>query len=133
LAKYDISSEIFTRAIQNCNQKNWKNWRMEDIHLEDWKEIKMSQPREEIQKRKQTSIEDWTGKRARIEEDITEDDNIPEVRKVVNVIPKATRKRQTGKLTKKEQKRMKATLLGFTLVQTFIDRVCPAFPLPIRF
>jgi hypothetical protein len=55
------------------------------------------------------------------------------VKKTAVAVPIAKRKRQTGKLTKKEQKRMKATLLGFTLVQTFIDRVCPAFPLPIRF
>ena len=41
-----------------------------------------------------------------MEENIQEDDNIPEVRKTGNIIPKQT-KRKTGKLTKKEQKKMK--------------------------
>ena len=39
-----------------------------DSHLEDWKEITISLPWEKILKRKQTSIQDWTGKKARIEE-----------------------------------------------------------------
>ena len=64
----------------------------------------MSLPLEEIQKRRTPSIQDWTGKRARIEEEIIEGDSTPEVKKTVIVIPKAKRKRQTGKLTKKEQK-----------------------------
>jgi hypothetical protein len=74
-----------------------------DGHLEDWKESTMYLPLEEIQKRRQTSIQDWTGKRARIEDDNTEDDNIREERKVVKVIQKTKKKRQTGKLTKKSE------------------------------
>ena len=74
--------------------------------LEDWKEVTM--PMEDNQRKGQTSIQECTGKRARVEESIQEDDNIPEVRKIGNIIPKPTKsRRQTGKLNKKEQKRMK--------------------------
>ena len=62
----------------------------------------MPLPLEDIQKRKQTSIQDWTGKKARIEEESTEKDDIPEVKKTAVVVPIAKKKRQTGKLTKKE-------------------------------
>ena len=79
--------------------------------LEDWKEVTMSLPLEDNQKRRQTKIQEWTGKRARVEEEIPEDETIPEVRKIGKVIPKPTkRKRLTGKLTKKEQKRMKQAM-----------------------
>ena len=82
-----------------------------DVQLEDWKEVTMSLPLEDNQKRRQTSIQEWIGKKARMEEEIPEDENIPEVRKIGKVIPKPTkRKRLTGKLTKKEQKRMKQAM-----------------------
>ena len=61
-----------------------------------------------------------------MEEETTEDDNIPEVRKVVKIIPKATRKRQTDKLTKKEQKRMKATHKDIGLL------LAPPKPMEVR-
>jgi hypothetical protein len=76
-----------------------------DVQLKDWKEATMSLPLEATQKRRQTSIQDWTRKRARI------DDNeiVPEVRKVASILPKTSRKVKTGKLSKKEQRNMKMT------------------------
>ena len=43
-----------------------------DVQLTDWKVTRMSQPLEAIQKRTQTSIQDWTVKRVRLDTDETE-------------------------------------------------------------
>ena len=74
----------------------------ETVQLTDWKVTTMSQPVEATKRKTQTSIQDWTGKRVRLETAET----VPDVKKPVKTIPK---KRQTGKLTKKEQRNMKKT------------------------
>ena len=67
-------------------------------HLEDWRETVMPLPVEEnlIQKRKQTCIQDWTGKRARVEVEVVKKDDAPEVRKTAAAAPIAKRKRQAS-------------------------------------
>ena len=67
-------------------------------------------PLEDIQRKRQTSIQKWKRKRARVDESVQEVENISEGRKMEAVTSKPSqRKRTRGKLTKKEQKRMKQT------------------------
>ena len=82
-----------------------------DLQLEridDWKEVTMTL--EDKQRKRQTSIQEWTGERAIVEEIDPEIEIVPEGRKIENVTSKPSqRKRIRGKLRKKEQKRMKQT------------------------
>ena len=91
----------------------------------DWKGVTM--PLEDIQMKRQTSIQDLTRKRARVDESVQGVENIPEVRKILTINPKSTkRKRTTGKLTKKEQKGMKETLRDVGLL------LAPPKPLVVK-
>ena len=64
---------------------------------EDWKGATI--PLEDIQRKRQTSIQDWTRKRVRVDESVQEVENIPEGRKIVMITPKPT-KRKRSKMSK---------------------------------
>ena len=60
---------------------------------DDWKEVTM--PLEDMQRKRQTSIQEWTGKRARVDESVQEVENVPEGRKIVTITSKATQRKRT--------------------------------------
>ena len=72
----------------------------EPIKMKDWEMATMIQG--DVQKSKQTTIQDWTEKAG--------NNSIPEGRNEVKTVKKTSLKRRTkGKLTKKEQLKMKKT------------------------